>query len=135
MRIIPHLSFNGQCEEAFRLYKECLAGQITLMLTYGGSPMADANPELAEKIVHATLKVGDQVITGADVPPNRYERPQGFAVQLNIDNADEAERVFNAFAEGGTVLVALRKTFWADRYGVVTDRFGTPWEINCTAVG
>ncbi len=135
MRIITHLSFDGQCEAAFKVYEECLGGKITFMLTYGGSPMAASAPELADKIAHATLKVGDQVLTGADVPADRYERPQGFTVQLNIDDPEETERIFSTFAEGGVVQLPLQKTFWAERYGMVVDRFGTPWEVNCSVVG
>ncbi len=131
MRLITHLSFNGQCEAAFRVYEECLHGKITMMLTYGQSPMAADAPGLANKILLATLKVGDQTLTGADVPAAGYERPQGFAVQLNIDDPDEAERIFATLAEGGTVRLPVQQTFWALLYGIVIDRFGTPWEINC----
>jgi PhnB protein len=131
MRFNAHLSFNGQCEEAFQLYKQCLGGEITLMLTYGNSPTASSFPGLEDKISHATLKLGDQVLTGADVPPNSYEKPQGFAIQLNIDDPNEAEQIFNTLSEGGTIQLPLQQTFWAERYGMVTDRFGTPWEINC----
>jgi PhnB protein len=119
MRINTHLSFNGQCEAAFKLYAECLSGEITMMLTYGGSPLAATAPELGDKILHATLKLGDYVLTGADVPPNRYEKPQGFAVQLNIDNPGQAEAIFNTLLEGGTVQFPLQRTFWAERYGIV----------------
>jgi PhnB protein len=131
MRFHTHLSFDGRCEEAFKLYERCLGGEITAMLKYGESPVAATVPELGDKIVHATLKVGDQSLTGADVPSDRYERPQGFAVQINIDDLDEAERIFNTLSEGGMVQLPLQRTFWAERYGMVTDRFGTPWEINC----
>ena len=101
------------------------------MLKYGDSPMASAHPGLADKVLHATLKVAGQALTGADVPPDRYEKPQGFALQLNIKDSSEAERIFGALAEGGTVQWPLEKTFWAERYGVVIDVFGIPWEINC----
>jgi PhnB protein len=131
MLLIPHLSFNGQCEAAFKLYEACLGGKITFLLTYGASPAAADAPEMADKIVHATLQVGDQRITGADVAPGRYAKPQGFSVQLNVDDPGDAERIFNTLAEGGRVTLPLQQTFWARRYGVVTDRFGTPWEINC----
>jgi len=131
MRLNTHIAFNGQCEAAFRLYEQCLAGKITVMLTYGASPMASSAPDLADKILHATLKVGDQTLTGADVPLNAYNKPQGFAVQLNIDDPQEAQRIFNTFSEGGIVQLPLQKTFWAERYAILTDRFGTPWEINC----
>ncbi len=133
MRFNTHLAFDGQCEAAFRLYAECLGGEIKMMLPYGDSPLASSSaPELRDKIVHVTLKVGDQTLTGADVEHKAYERPRGFAVQLNLDDADTARRLFAVLAEGGEVRMPLQKTFWAEHYAVFTDRFGTPWEINCT---
>ena len=94
--------------------------------------MAASYPELKDKIVHATLKIEDQTLTGADVSPKSYDKPQGFAVQLNIDDPKDAKRVFDVLAEGGVVQMPLQKTFWAEQYAVLTDRFGVPWEINCT---
>ena len=132
MQLITHLSLKGQCEAAFRFYEECLGGTITLMLRHGDSPMAADSPALNDTIVHATLKFGEQTLTGADVAEDQYVRLQGFALQLNIDDEDEAQRVFEALAEDGVVHLPLQKTFWAARYGMVTDRFGVPWEINCS---
>jgi PhnB protein len=132
MRLIPHISFNGGCEAAFRVYAECLGGKITFLLRYAESPMASANADFGEKVVHATLKVGEQTVTGADVRPEVYVKPQGFAVQLNIDDTQDARRIFEVLAEGGVVQMALQKTFWADQYALLTDRFGVPWEINCS---
>jgi PhnB protein len=124
------LSFNGQCEAAFRFYERCLGGKITYLLTWGDSPMAkDAPPEWGAKILHASLSVGDMVFAGAD--SLQYERPRGFAVLLGLNDAADAERIFNALAEDGSVTVPLQETFWALRYGWVTDRFGIPWTINC----
>lgn len=131
MRFNAHISYNGDCEEAFGFYRDCLGGEITLMMRYGSSPSAVTYPELSDKIVHATLKIGDQTLTGADVLPTAYERPAGFAMQLNIGEPDEARRVYSRLAEGATIAMSLQKTFWAGHYAVLTDRFGTPWEINC----
>jgi PhnB protein len=131
MQLCPHLSFNGECEAAFQFYARCLGGTITMMLKYGESPVAATHPAMADKVLHATLQLDDQRLTGADVASDRYERPQGFALQLNISDPSEAERIFHALAEGGRVQYALQETFWAERYGMVTDAFGIPWEINC----
>ena len=130
MRFNAHISYNGECEAAFAIYKECLGGEITFLMTYGDAPTPSA-PELRDKIVHATLKVGDQTLTGTDVLATAYERPRGFAVQLNLDEPAEARRIYDVLAEGATVAMPLQKTFWAEQYAVLTDRFGTPWEINC----
>jgi len=127
-----YLSFNGQCEEAFKVYERVLGGKIESLFRWGGSPMeADAPPGFADKVMHASLAVGGTLVAGADVPPDRYERPQGFNILLGPDAAADAERIFEALADGGTVTVPLAQTFWAVRYGAVTDRFGIPWAINC----
>jgi PhnB protein len=134
MKLNPQISlaFNGQCEAAFRLYEQCLNGTITYLLTWGNSSMAaDTPPGWEAKIYHATLKIGDTAITGGDVPPHRYEVPKGFSLLLGTDDPDAAERVFQALAENGRIEMPLQKTFWASRFGVLVDRFGIPWSINC----
>jgi PhnB protein len=130
MQLVVNLSFNGRCEAAFQWYEQLLGGSITMMLRYSESPMAQAAPEAGDTIVHATMQLGGQTLTGTDVPSDSYP-PQGFALQLNIDDPGEAERLANSLAEGGTVHMPLQTTFWAERYAVITDRFGTPWKINC----
>lgn len=131
MQVNPHLSFNGKCEEAFRFYERCLGGKITVMLTYGESPAAaQTSPEGHNRIIHCTLSLGEQRLTGADVLPGHYEKPQGFSVFLNVDTAD-GERIFNELADDGTVQMPMQQTFWAERFGMVIDRFGTPWIVNC----
>jgi PhnB protein len=131
MQLNPHLTFNGQCEAAFRFYEKCLGGTIVLMMTYGDSPVAEQTPLASrKKIIHATLALGDHRLTGGDALPGSYQQPQGFSVFLTIGAASEAERIFNTLAQDGTVQVPLQETFWALRFGMVVDRFGTPWLIN-----
>jgi PhnB protein len=134
MKLNPQLSlsFNGQCEAAFRRYEQCLNGTIAFMLTWGNSPgAADVPAGWDAKIYHATLKVGDAVIMGSDVPPDRYDAPRGFELVLQMDDPVAAERVFRELAEGGTIKAPLQETFWASRFGVLLDRFGIPWSVNC----
>ncbi len=128
----PHLAFNGQCEAGFKFYEKCLGGKIVFMMTYGDSPMAEQMPaDWSKKIIHATLALGDQRLTGADEPADSYKKPQGFSVSLNIGAVAEAERIFHALSENGTVQMPLQETFWALRFGTLVDQFGTPWMINC----
>jgi PhnB protein len=135
MTLEPHITFNGNCEAAFRFYEQRLGGKIVTMLTWGTSPMAtEVPPAWHEKICHATLTVGQSVLAGGDVPSDRYRRPTSFQLLLGFDDPAEAERVFHALAENGTVTMPLRETFWAPRYGLLTDQFGVPWEINCQPV-
>ena len=132
MQLNPYLVFDGQCEAAFKFYQRCLGGKIEMMLTNGESPMADQTPpEWRNKIMHARLVVGDEVLMGSDAPPDRYEGAKGFSVTLSIDEPAEAERIFNALAENGTVRMPLQETFWAVRFGMLVDRFGIPLMVNC----
>jgi PhnB protein len=132
MQLNPYLTFNGQCEAAFKFYERCLGGKIEFMLTHGDSPMAQQTPAgWRNKIMHARLVVGDKVLMGSDAPPERYEGPKGFSVSLGIETPAEAERIFNALAENGTVQMPLQETFWALRFGTLVDRFGIPWMVNC----
>jgi PhnB protein len=132
MQVNPHLHFNGQCEAAFKFYEQCLGGKITTMMPHEGTPIADQVPaEWRNQILHATLQVGDEVLMGADVPPDGYRKPQGFSVMLGIKDPSEAERIFHALAENGTVQMPLQETFWAVRFGMLVDRFSIPWLINC----
>ena len=130
-----NLSFDGQCEAAFKFYERCMNGKITFMLTYADSPMArDAPAEWSGKIAHATLVIGSTRLQGSDPPPGGYEMPKGFCIMLNPAEHD-AERLFADLVEGGTVQMPLQQTFWAARFGMVRDRFGIPWAINCEASG
>src|SRR5215510_12672523 len=134
MGIEPRISliFNGECDAAFALYQECLGGTVTFRLTWRESPMADqASTDWQDKVLHATFTVGDTAFSGGDVLPGLYVRPQGFQIQLNLDDVATAERIFERFADGGTVTLPLQETFWAKRFGNVVDRFGIPWGINC----
>ncbi len=132
MRWNPHLVFNGQCEAAFRFYEKCLGGTIAMMMSYGDSPLGEqAPPDWREKILHATFALGDQVLTGGDAPPASYQKPQGFSLLLNVATAEEADCVLEMLAANGEVQMPLTETFWALRFGMLVDQFGTPWMINC----
>ncbi len=132
MQVYPNLSFDGRCEAAFRFYEKCLRGKISFMMTYENSSLASqVSPDWRRKIFHATFTLGDFLLSGADPMPEQYRKPQGFALQLNLIDHAEAERIFNAFAAGGTVTMPLQETSWASRFGVLTDPFGIPWVINC----
>ena len=132
MQMTPYLSFNGHCEEAFRLYARCLGGQLGAIFRYAGTPLADQVPaDWQDKVMHASLTVGEHVLMGGDVAPDRYEEPRGFSLSLHLKDAAEAERVFHELGKGGRFAVPLGKTFWAERFGMVVDRYGIPWLINC----
>jgi len=136
MQVNPYLSFNGQCEAAFKLYEQVFGGQLGAMFRYAGTPMAHQVPtEWQDKVMHASVKVGGQVLMGGDVAPDRYEAPKGFSLSIHLKDATEAERIFRELGQGGQAVMPLEKTFWAERFGMVIDRFGIPWMINCEGSG
>jgi PhnB protein len=132
MKLSPYPAFNGDCEAAFRFYEQTLGGKITEMVRYAGSPMQDQVPaEMQEKVMHARIQIGDRILMGSDAPPGRYEKPSGFSISLETSDEAEADKVFATLAEGGTVHMPIQKTFWARRFGMLADRFGIPWMVNC----
>lgn len=136
MQIQPYLSFKGDCEAAFKFYESSLGGQPGAIFRYGGSPMeGDAPPDWSDKVMHGSITVGGIVLMGADVAPDRYEKPKGFSLSIQIKSTAEAERIFGELADGGSVVMPLAETFWAARFGMVVDRFGVPWLINCEGGG
>jgi PhnB protein len=134
MQINPYLSFKGDCEAAFNFYAECFGGRLGPLFRYAGSPMADSAPaDWSDKIMHASVTVGGQELMGADVTPDRYEEPKGFSLSVQLKGTTDAERIFGVLATDGRIVMPLEKTFWAERFGMVVDRFGIPWLINCEA--
>lgn len=132
MKLNPHLNFNGQCAAAFKFYEQNLGAKILFSLTYKESPMAGQfPPECGDQIMHATIEIGDVIVMGSDSPPGYYVQPNGFCVSLSVDDAAEAERLFAALAENGTVNMPLQQTFWALKFGMLIDQFGIPWMVNC----
>ena len=132
MQIATHLSFKGDCEAAFKFYEESLGAQRGPIFRYAGSPVADQAPDgWQDKIMHGSITLGEQTLMGADVAPEQYETPKGFSISLQIKSTAHAERIFQDLAKEGRVVMPLEKTFWAERFGMVVDRFGIPWLINC----
>ena len=134
MDLSPHLNFDGQCADAFRFYERCLGGKISVLMTYGQSPVSGEShvpPEAHDKIMHAHLDLGGgRSLIGCDAPAPRYARPQGIQVSLSFADSAEAERAFNALSEAGTITMPFQKTFWSSGFGMAVDRFGIPWMIN-----
>jgi PhnB protein len=132
MQMSPYLHFNGNCEAAFKFYEKALGAKIESMFRFQDAPAAEQVPaEWRSKVMHAGLTVGSQLLMGSDVPPDRYQKPQGFSVSLAIKEVADAERIFGALAENATVTMPLQQTFWAVRFGMLIDQYGIPWMINC----
>ena len=133
MQLNPYLYFHGDCEAAFKFYERCLGGKIEAMMQHDGTPAAQQVPaEWRKKILHARLSLGNgEVLMASDAPPQHYAKPDGFSVSLQIKDPQQADRVFHALAENGTVRMPIQQTFWAARFGMLVDQFGIPWMVNC----
>jgi PhnB protein len=130
MQTSTYLFLDGTCEEAFERYRQILGGRITAMYRHAGTPAAEqVPPEWQDKIMHACLDLGDRQLMGSDAC-GRFQPLQGFSIQVAATSANDAERIFTALAEGGNVTVPLEQTFWAERFGMLVDRFGVPWMVN-----
>lgn len=132
MKLIPSLSFNGQCRAAFDFYRQCLGAQSRDFMTWGESPMAnEISPDLHDKVMHTSLSVGDFELMGSDSSPDHYQKPKGLSVVITTDDVVKAEHIFQALAENGQIQMPMQETFWAARFGTLIDQFDIPWMVNC----
>lgn len=127
-----YLFFTGQCAEAMRFYERTLGGRIEMVMTYGQSPQPQQCPAGARDLVmHAAMKLGDRTLMASDVPPSMGPKPMaGFSLSLAYETTEEARRIFDALSQGGSVTMPMTKTFWAEIFGMLVDRFGTAWMVS-----
>lgn len=131
MQFSPYLNFNGNCKEAFEFYAQVLGGEIIALMTFAEAPPeADVSPDAKDQVMHAQLKVGDMIIMASDAP-RTFQPAQGMHITIGVDTPGEAERIYKALSEGGEISMPMEETFWARRFAVFKDRFGTPWMVNC----
>lgn len=133
MNLNTYLNFDGDCEAAFNYYVQHIGGSVPVVMKYGDGPMAGRMPrESHDKVMHARYELDGFALMGTDcTSQDRYEPIRCAHVVLNLDDTAQAERIFTALADGGTVQMPLQETFWAHRYGIAIDRFGVPWMVNC----
>ena len=132
-QVVAYLVFDGTCAEAMRFYERALGGKLEVMLSGADSPMADQIPkESAHRIMHARLVLPDGgTLYAGDAPGHiPYEGIKGVSITLNYSTAADAETAFAALAEGGDVTMPMQEAFWAKCWGMLVDRFGTPWIVN-----
>ena len=130
--LVIYLAFDGQCEEAFKFYEKVLRGKILMMMRLGDAPPeVPRTPETANRIMHARLKVGGFQLMGGDSPQPHSSKPQGFCANVMVDSPEEAERIFRELSQEGKVNMPIAGTFWAQRFGMLTDKYGIPWMVNC----
>src|SRR6478609_163606 len=133
----PYLFYEDKCEAAFNYYVKALGGKIEMMLRSSEAPPdVPCAPGRENTIMHARMTLpGGSVLMASDSPPEYVQKVQGFAVSLTATDVADAERKFNALADGGTVSMPFSKTFWSKGFGMCTDKFGIPWMVNCPADG
>src|SRR5687768_257037 len=132
-QIDAYLFFDGRCAEAMRFYERVLGAKLAALLPYSDMPdAAQVPPGAADRIMHASLELGDgRTLMASDCAPGEpYEGMKGFAVSVSYDDVAEAKRVFAALAEGGKTTMPIDKTFWAEAFGMCSDRYGTPWMVS-----
>jgi len=130
--LTSYLFFDGTCAEAMRFYERSLGGVLSPMRTYASAPVAQTQPSgMADRIMHAHLELNGQVIMASDsMIGEPYAGMHGFNLHLGYPTASEAERIFAVLAAGGQVRMRIQKTFWAEAFGMLVDRFGTPWMVS-----
>ncbi len=130
MRLNTYLNYGGNCAEAFRFYEQHLGGKITMMTKHGDAPgQSQARPEWKDAVLHARLLLGGAEVFGADVPPDRFQPMRSAYLSLSFDSAQEAERVYALLVDGGQIFMPLQETFFASRFAMLRDKFGTSWML------
>ena len=133
METCPHLGFPGTCEEALHFYEQAIGAKIQYLSRYQETAMAaQVPPDFANKVVHATITIGNSRIMASDAPPDRYSKAHGIAITLESNSREEGERVFRALTAGGDIDMPFQETYWSPGFGMGRDKFGIPWMVNTT---
>jgi PhnB protein len=137
MPIQPYLFFDGRCEEAIEFYKRALGAKVEMLMRFSESPDPPppgmVPPGSENKVMHASLRIGDSIVMASDGSCGGKPQFAGFSLSLSVKDAATADRLFNALADGGQVQMPIGKTFWSPRFGMVADRFGVGWMVNLDA--
>jgi PhnB protein len=130
MRLHTYLNYGGNCADAFRFYERHLGGKITMMMKHGESPdRSQVRPEWKDAVLHARMTLGGTEISGADIPPDRFQPMRSAYLSLSVDSMEEAERVYALLTNGGQVFMPMQETFFALRFAMLRDKFGTSWML------
>jgi PhnB protein len=130
MKLNTYLNYGGNCEQAFRFYEKHLGGKITAMMTWSQQPNpSDVPPELKNAILYARMTLGETEIMGSDVPPGRFQPMRSAYLSLAVDSSEEAERIHALLSDGGEIFMPMAETFFAFRFSMLRDKFGTSWMI------
>ena len=128
MQLHTYLNYGGNCEEAFRFYEQHLDGKITMLMRHGEQPTpSEAPPDWSGKVLHARMTLGGTVLLGADIPG--YQPMRSAYLSLTVDTDAEADRIFKLLSDGGQVFMPMQETFFASRFAMFRDKFGTSWML------
>ena len=129
MNLRTYLNYGGNCAQAFRFYEQHLGGKITSMMTHGEMPAANAPAEWKDAILYARITIGDTELMASDVPPEQFEPMRSAYLSLHVDSNDEAERTHALLSDAGEIFMPMQETFFAHRFSMLRDKFGTSWMI------
>jgi PhnB protein len=130
VKLFTYLNYGGNCRDAFEFYAQHLGGKITMLTTHGEQP--DANnvpPEWRNAVLHARIELGETTVMGADIPPDRFQPMRSAYLSLLVDSAADAERIYALLTDGGQIFMPMAETFFAHRFAMLRDRFGTSWML------
>ena len=127
MQLQTYLNYGGNCEAAFKFYEQHLGAKITMLMHHGEQP--GGAPDDVRGVLHARISIGGAELLGADVPAHRFQPMRSADLSLTVDSDQEADRVFAVLSEGGEIFMAMQETFFASRFAMLRDRFGTSWML------
>ena len=130
MQLLTYLNYGGNCAEAFRFYEQHLGGRITMMMKHGEGPDGSrVPPALKDAVLHARMTIGGTDLLAADVPPDRFQPMRSAYLTLTLDSTADAERIYALLSENGEIFMPMQETFFAFRFAMLRDRFGTSWML------
>src|SRR4051794_17339673 len=129
MKIYTYLNFGGNCREAFEFYANNLGGKITMMSLHKEQPGGNRIPDWGEKVLHARIDIGETTLMGADIPTDVHQPMRSAYLSLLVDSVEEAERDYKLLTEGGEIFMKMEENFFASRFAMFRDRFGTSWML------
>jgi PhnB protein len=130
VQLQTYLNYGGNCEEAFKFYQDHLGGQITMLMRHGEQPGGNQGPPGWENaVLHARIDLGGTEVLGADIPPTVFKPIRSAYLSLDVDTDAEADRVFGLLSDRGEIFMPMQETFFASRFAMFRDRFGTPWML------
>ena len=131
MRLNTYLNYGGNCEQAFRFYEQHLGGKITMLMRHGEEPIPNPQipPDWKGKVLHARISLGGTELSGADIPRDRFQPMRSAYLSLTVDSNEEAERIYALLTDDGEIFMKMEETFFAFRFAMFRDRFGTSWML------